>query len=392
LSFLDLKPKRVVCDSRVVKEGDLFVAIKGENVDGHDFVEEAFLKGASYAIVERPLSLPFPLYVVKSSIKALQALAKAKLEEKRPKIIGITGSFGKTTTKEFLAHLLSKKYRVAKSFGNYNSKIGLPLTILNDFKDEEILILEMGMTEGGHIDELVQIAPPDIALITSVSLVHACNFDSIEGIAKAKSEIFSHPKTKERVCHESTLSFEEIRKWNPSSYGGSLPSSLPFHLQQNALAAKKIATLLEVDPDLIEEGLSQLTVLEGRGNLVEKSSVFFYNDTYNASEVSMLAALNELEKKSGRKVAVLGEMLELGKFSLSAHENVLKKALSVADCVMCLGKEWTPFSSILKERLFLTLEELTLFLKKELRPKDHVLLKGSNGNKLWRILDGPWVI
>ncbi len=385
-----LKPKRFVCDSRLVEEGDFFVAIKGERVDGHDFVKEALSKGAIGAFVERELLIEGPLFVVESSLETLQKLAKERLKERNPKIIGVTGSLGKTTTKEYIAKLLSKKYKVAKSFGNYNSKIGLPLTILNDFTDEEILVLEMGMTEAGHIRDLIELSPPDIALITSVALVHACNFESIEGIAKAKSEIFEHPKTKFRLCHETTLHFQDIKKWNPITYGGSFKSTLPLHLQQNALGAKKLAELLGVDEKLIEEGLLELGALEGRGNLVEKSSVFFYNDAYNASEVSMFAALDELQKKEGRKIAVLGAMFELGSFSFECHDRVLKKALSVADLVICMGKEWQPFSPLLKTSLFLTLEEVATHLGKHLRPKDHVLLKGSNGNQLWRLLDGQF--
>ena len=383
--------KRVVCDSREVTPGDLFFALKGEKVDGHDFVGEAFSKGAIGAFVEKEVAVSGPLYIVDSPLQVLQDLAKKKIKEKNPKVIAITGSVGKTTTKEFITCLLSKKFSVAKSKGNYNSKVGLPITILNDFSDQEILVLEMGMTEAGHIKELVEIAPPDIALITSIALVHACNFEGIEEIAKAKAEIFSHPKTTKRFAHQDTLQYLAINQFSPDSFGGDFVSPLPYPLNQSALGAIAIARYLGVDEELINQGLRELKAVDGRGNLVEKSSIFFYNDAYNASEMSMVAALEQLNTRIGRKVAVLGQMLELGKFSEESHRRVGDKAAQVADLVICLGSESLPLYEVVKKRkeayFFLKREELLECLKTHLCPNDHVLLKGSNGNQLWRVLD-----
>lgn len=207
----------VAVDSRQIKPGDLFFALPGAKADGHTFLEEAAKKGAAGAVVHHSYNgADFGLPLIKSDdvLQTLQELARKKVESARPRIVGITGSLGKTTTKEFVTTLLKAKYRVAASPGNSNSQIGLPLAILNHSGEgDEILVLEMGMTHPGEIHKLVSIAPPEVAVVTKVALVHACNFESIEEIAHAKGEIFSHPLTKMGIYNKE------------SDFGGMLSGS-----------------------------------------------------------------------------------------------------------------------------------------------------------------------
>ena len=203
-------------DSRLIKKGDLFFALPGARTDGHHFLQDAASKGAAAAVVSAEYpgdSYGIPMIKVKDPLEALQMLAREVLKNRNVRIVGITGSLGKTTTKDFIAALLKEKYRVAASPGNSNTQTGLPLNILNHTKgDEEILVLEMGMTHPGNISKLVQIATPEIAVITIVEMVHIVNFDSIEGIAKAKAEILPHPATKLGIIPYDIEQYPEISR------------------------------------------------------------------------------------------------------------------------------------------------------------------------------------
>ena len=191
-------------DSRRILPGELFFALKGEKVDGHAFLGSVKEKGGVAAIVSkeyRGSDCGLILLRVESVEESLQSLARSFLEESKTKVIGVTGSVGKTTTKDFIATLLGKKFKTAKSFASYNTKLTLPMTILNLEGNEEALVLEMGMSEPGDIKRLVEIAPPDIAVLTKVALAHTAFFPGgIEEIAKGKAEVFSHPKTRFAVA------------------------------------------------------------------------------------------------------------------------------------------------------------------------------------------------
>ena len=202
-------------DSRLVKQGNLFFALKGAHVDGHQFLSAAAVNGAVAAVVNESYNGPdFGLLLIKvpDPLIALQELAKSVLQQRKSKIVAVTGSLGKTTTKDFITTLLKSKYSVSCSPGNSNSQIGLPLTILNHTDGaEDVLVLEMGMTHSGQIKQLLQIAPPDIAVMTTVALVHAGNFNSLEDIARAKAEVLTHPKTTLGVIPHDVLLYDEIR-------------------------------------------------------------------------------------------------------------------------------------------------------------------------------------
>lgn len=419
----------VSADSRMLHPGDLFFALPGAQTDGHLFIREAALAGASGAVVSRSYQgedFGLPLLFVDDVLISLQKLAKYFLEEKKRMVVAVTGSLGKTTTKEFLGTLLSKKFKVSISPGNHNSQIGLPLAILNHMSTEdEVIVLEMGMTHSGELKKLVDIAKPDIAIVTQVALVHVANFASLEGIAQAKAEIFSHPSTKIGIYHaESDLdrilsssgmckkqSFSTI---NPQSdfyiceekAGFTIKqlseepvafSPLPVpggHNLHNFLAAVAVAKNLGMEWEEIKEAQSSLQLPERRLQYVQKNGVLFVNDAYNASEMSMKSALNSLPipQVGGKKIAFLGGMVELGKFSEECHRNVGQYALDSVEMMFCFGVDCLPIAEVWQaanRQVYWkeTREALVPLLQEVMQQGDVVLLKGSCVKTVWKVLD-----
>jgi len=417
-------------DSRFLKEGELFFALKGERVDGHLFLQEVQQKGALAAVVSKEYhgnSYGLYLFQVDDPLQALQEIARIALSRSTTRIVAITGSLGKTTTKEFINLLLSTQYRVVASPGNHNSQVGVPLAILNHSTgDEEIFVIEMGMTLPGHIARLVQIAPPEVAVVTTVALVHACHFETIEEIAWTKGEIFSHPSTQLGVIHHDIVNYSAICHASPShKISFSTTSSeadyfldfsqnqpllhakierLAIQLEQfpipgkhnfhNLLAAIAVARHFHVSWEAINKGLSLMTLPERRLQFIHHRNILFLNDSYNAAEMSVKAALESLPqpKGKGRKIAVLGSMMELGAFSHDCHQRVGEFSLEHVEHMYCLGEECYPIYEVWKEarrpvQLFQKRADLVASLKDELRSSDVVLLKGSRSKELWKVLE-----
>jgi UDP-N-acetylmuramoyl-tripeptide--D-alanyl-D-alanine ligase len=402
-------------DSRVLQAGELFFALKGERVDGHAYLQEVQQKGALAAVVSRDYQgvvQGLPLLFVDDPLQALQELARAVLSRSSTRIVAITGSLGKTSTKEFTKILLAKKYCVAASPGNSNSQVGVPLTILNHSTgEEEVFVLEMGMTRPGQIARLVQIAPPEVSVLTTVALVHACDFDSLEDIAWAKAEIFSHPHTHLGILHRDIDNFDDLchagscRKLSFSTtspladYG--LDPSNPYMLQvpgkhnmHNLLAAIAVARYFNISWDEIKQTIPSLALPDQRLQFVRHRDVLFLNDSYNAAELSVKAALESLPQPEGegKKIAVLGSMLELGKFCHDCHQRVGEFALQYVEHMYCLGEECLPIYEIWKKagrpvHFFKNRADLVACLRKDLRPHDIVLLKGSRAKELWKVLE-----
>lgn len=426
-SSIDVKGYCV--DSRRVKPGEIFFALSGEKVDGHHFLYDAKQRGAIAAVVSEKYSHLFPedflLICVEDPLEALQNLAKFSLSLSNSRIVAITGSVGKTTTKEFIFTLLSGSYTVAVSPGNYNSQIGLPLTILNHTSgQEDVIVLEMGMTNSGQISKLISIAPPEVALITSVELVHACNFNSIEQIARSKAEIFESIHTKLGIMDYAIPNFAEISQatscpkvsfsliasqadYSRNSQSTDLYSKLENkkidvssftvsgkHNQHNLLAAIAVARYFNIDWNIIQQRLAHLKLPERRLQYLECEGIVFINDSYNAAEPSVKAALESMPQptSTGRKIAVLGSMMELGSFSHDCHLRVGEHALSCVDEFYCFGEECQPIVECWQKAskptcLFSDFLELVEFLKKHLQVSDVVLLKGSSSKQMWKILD-----
>lgn len=411
-------------DSRLIQPGAVFVALKGERVDGHTFLKEVADKGAIAAIVSEDYAgeeVGIPLLRVVDPLLALQDLARELVASRGVRVVAVTGSVGKTTTKEFVASLLEERYRICKTLGNANSQVGVPLTILNSACDEEVLVLEMGMSQAGQIQTLVQIAPPEVAVITCVGWAHAAFFDNgIEGIAAAKAEIFSHPKTRLGVVPADAARFASVLRSGsckkvlfPSAdyslervSGGvvicsgeerTAPFKLPFeakHLVEDFLAAVAVARAMDVSWEAICQKAERLTLFKRRFETVERAGVIYLNDSYNASPESMRAALQNLPKTAsgGKKIAVLGEMKELGPFSERSHQEVGQLALSTVDHLLCFGQGCSPMVSLFSDagrpvHLFTDFTQLRERLAALVQPGDVVLIKGSNSNGLWRLLE-----
>lgn len=411
-------------DTRLIKPGNLFFALKGARVDGHDFLKEAKNLGAAAAFVSSRYSGDgdgLPLIRVPNVLSSLQQLAKHVISSLPVKIVAITGSLGKTTTKDFVSTLLKEKYQVASFPGNPNSQIGLPLAILNnDLTGKEILILEMGMTHSGQITQLTQIAPPYISLITTTALVHAENFESLETIGRAKAEIFSHPKTKIGILHRDIVNYEDLKNigncsklsfstlrpdahfFLKSGSNGFFINRIPFdplpvpghHNLNNFLAAVAVARTLGLSWEEIQRGVPNLRLPEKRFQILTLRGATFVNDSYNACEDSMKAALESLPqpKLGGKRIACLGIMPELGPFSERCHREVGKKSLEHIDVMLCLGAPCLPIVECWKEAKkpvfhFLERKQLVEKLNELLNEGDTVLVKGSNVQQMWKVIE-----
>jgi UDP-N-acetylmuramoyl-tripeptide--D-alanyl-D-alanine ligase len=415
-------------DSRMIQPGDLFFALKGEKNDGHAFLMEAAQKGAVGAIV----SLGFPgaiggleLIRVEDVLGALHELARRSTTQRPAPIVGVTGSVGKTTTKEFLATLLEGKFRVGKSPSSFNSRITFPLNLLNRTGDEQVLVLEMGMSAPEEIRNLVKIAAPDIAVLTKVALAHALQFpDGLAGIARAKAEIFSEKKTETAIVDLESLQFSEIAAaiqgekitvsiQDPAAdYFLSLSdgrcrvdergvrafeSDLPFkegHLLHNFAAAAAAARKMGLQWEEIERQIPRLHLPKMRFEQFEKGGVWFINDAYNANPASMRAALENLPepKEGSKRIAVLASMKELGDFSIEAHREIGWLAQKKVDVLLCLGEETSHLCEAYREsmkpaELFADHLMVAEKLNEIMRPGDVVLLKGSRSMQLERLLE-----
>ncbi len=435
-------------DSRQVIPGSLFVAYPGEKVDGHDFVEDAFNRGASFALIQkdvpasfrtldlrRDLSASFPLDLnpplcirVENTISALQQIARFWRRKLEVQVVGITGSVGKSTTKEMIAEVLRTRYRTLKSPGNLNNEIGLPLTILRLGSGYQRAVLEMGFYVPGEIQFLCDIALPRVGVVTNVGTVHAERAGSQEAIARGKAELvqalpedgvavlnFDDPwvrkmeeKTRARVFfyglsseadlwadHIEGLGLEGIRF--RLHYGHeTLYARIPLigrHSVHTALRAAAVGLVDGLTWQEIFEGLQQGHTQLRLVAVRTRSGALILDDTYNASPESMLAALNLLDEMDGRKIAVLGDMLELGPYERQGHELVGLRAAQVAQILLTLGPRGHMIADAarragMRMANILEFEEsdpIVDWLTKNLTVNDAALIKGSHGLRMDRI-------
>ncbi len=421
----DTPIKGFAIDSREIEEGFLFFALRGQKFDGHDFLQEVGKKGAVAAIVDKTYKGEtggLILLFVDDVTRALQTLALEVQKRRRQRIIAVTGSVGKTTTKEFLATLLSQKFTVIKTPGNSNSQVGLPLAILRAKGEEEIFIVEMAMTEFGQIEKLVQIAPPEIAMITKVGYSHVDTVpNGLEGVAAAKAEILAHPATKWAViehgafqfpviqntgsCQKITYAMEPVSAdmvlepgWHLNYHDNLSPAfRLPFsetHFCENFAGAAAVAYLLGLSWEEIFKGIRDLKSIKLRFEKIDREGVIIINDSYNASPESTKAALENLPKPAfgAKTILVFGEMMTIGKYSEEGHKKVGEQALPVIDHLLCYGKKCMPMVELFSKagkpvEFFRDIRLLKKTLFELSKPGDVVLIKGSNGNKLWELLD-----
>ena len=422
----------VVHDSRQVEKGYIFLATSGERVDGHSFIGSVFEKGALGVICEKAPENPKGAYIlVKDSFQALKDMAEFYLGGLDVKVVGITGSAGKTSTKEFVASVLSKGYRVHKTEGNYNNEIGLPLTVLKIREDCQVAVLEMGISDFGEMHRLSRIAKPDICVITNIGQCHLETLGSRDGILKAKTEIFDFMKENAGIClngdDDKLVTIGEVRGVKPLLFGsdstydvyadgyenkGLDGSSVTIHINKeetiaafraeiplpgghmvyNALAATAVGTLLGLDAEQIRQGISEVEPVGGRSHIIHGERFTVIDDCYNANPVSMKAALDLLVMSdltvSPRRVAILGDMFELGKNERELHAEVGRYArasdIHVLICVGVLSKSMYEAALSMentgqKVYYFEDKDSMICELEGILRDKDTVLVKASHG-------------
>ena len=438
-------------DSRLVKPGGVFVALRGETLDGHDFVEDAFARGARAALVARwpALSRPFlrveagaplpaptaeernwPVCIqVPDTLRALQDLAAYWRARFQVRVVGITGSVGKTTTKELTYSVLRRRYRTLRSEGNYNNEIGLPLTLLQLEPRHERVVLEMGMYQVGEIARLAEISRPVIGVVTNVGPVHLERLGSLERIAQAKAELvealppegvavlnYDDPlvrpmadRTAARaffygLTPEADLWADQIASFGLEGIrfrfhyrGERIHVKVPLlgrHSVHTALRAASVGLIEGLTWEEIVSGLQDVSAQLRLVSVPGPNGSRILDDTYNSSPASCLAALNLLEELDGRRIAVLGDMLELGEYEREGHCKVGRRAADVVDKLITVG----PRGRIIGEEalrsgmapedvaILETNEEAIQVLRAMVQPGDIILVKGSRGMRMEQIV------
>lgn len=417
-------------DTRTLNPGDIYIALEGENQNGHDFIAEAFKKGASKAIVRQDYVGDGPLIRVPDTLKALQEIAHKHLMQMPAKRIGLTGSSGKTTTKELIAAALKAclgEKAVFFSSGNQNNHIGLPLSALKVTKEHQVAIFEMGMNHFGEIALLAQIAKPQIGLITNIGSAHGGNLGGVEGVAKAKAELFEallahdigivnadDPRCVREADHKlkahkisfgkATWADIQIADYNIPSFtyqNKTVSVSFPMlghHNIQNAAAALAIAVALKLDFETAALGLEKIKPVKGRlQKHVLKNGAILLDDTYNANPESMEAGLAVLASFANRrKIAVLGDMAELGETARDKHLALgaacVQKEVDLLFACGTHAKHYGEgaFEAGLPLENFFSApdsEILGSLVAAQIEPNDLIWVKGSRVMKMERVID-----
>ena len=434
--------KNFLIDSRKVSDGDVFVGIKGNRVDGNLFWKQTFEDGAKVAILtdvnitdeDKVKYKDRAIIKVEDSIIALRQIAtrKRELYGKDFPVIAVTGSVGKTSTKDIIAGVLSQKYKVLKTQGNYNNGLGMPLTILR-MQDEDVAVIEMAMNHLGEISELSKIAQPTLSVITNVGTSHIGNLGSRENILKAKLEILDGMNEKDLVINNdndllhmwyeenkdtvkiNTIGIEEKSRAyatdielydNCSEFichidDDSFKIRMPVggkHFILNGLCAALIGKILNLTNEQIKQGIEQIELTSKRMEVVLlKDDIKIINDSYNASYESMKAAIDYLANiSSGRKIAVLGDMFELGDYAKELHKKIgLEVAKNKIDILICSGEnskyiiEEAKKNGIPEENIYYkeNLQEIENLLNEIMVTNDSILIKASNGMQFYKIAE-----
>lgn len=439
-----------VIDSRKAIPGSIFVALPGERVDGHDYVQDAFHHGAAFALVQRdvhptlpvldlrpgaaqlkPETMTQPLCLrVEDTLLSLQQVARFWSRKLNIRTIGITGSVGKSTTKEVTAEVLSQRYRTLRNLGNLNNEIGLPLTLLRANENHERIVLEMGFYVPGEIALLCEIAQPQVGVVTNIGTVHAERAGTQETIAAGKAELVeSLPEDGLAILNHDDPWVLQMAAHSkaPCFYYGATPAAdlwadrieglgldgirFRLHYQEDLLHVRipmigrhSVHTALRAAAVGLSEGLTWQEIINGLRSghsqlrlvaVRSKSGALVLDDTYNASPESTLAALNLLSELEGRKIAVLGDMLELGRYERQGHEMVGLRAAEIVSELITVGSRAQIIAAAAQQaglsRRRITMldssEEAILYLQDRLSEQDVVLIKGSRSMHLETIVE-----
>ena len=424
----DKEVSGVVLDSRKVEQNYLFIATKGERVDGHSFIPQVIEKGAAGVICEKVPDCADGTYIlVEDSFQALKDIARFYRQQLDIKVVGITGSVGKTSTKEFIAAVLETGYEVLKTEGNFNNEVGLPLTMLRIRDHHEVAVIEMGISDFGEMNRLSEIARPDICVLTNIGQCHLENLKSREGILSAKTEIFNHMQEDGLVCvngdDDMLETINEVRGRKPVTFGlkgsnrvyaeeivnkGLFGSSAKIHIDDvecnvqiplpgehmvyNALAAACVGSLMGLKEEEIVRGIGDVKPVGGRSHIMRLKDKVVIDDCYNANPVSMCAAIDLLATALTRKAAVMGDMFELGENEKEMHAKVgayaVEKGIDIIVCIGGLSKNMYEKACEKAEETRGSIENIYYFATKEeflekrgdiLHDGDTILVKASHG-------------
>ena len=411
-------------DSRSVKKNSIFFALKGKNFDGNHFAEDALRNGAACAVIDKSfLKADSRFIIVKDSLSTLQSLANYHRKMCSTKLLAITGSNGKTTTKELIRKILSEKYKVFATQGNLNNHIGVPLSLLSMPSDTQIGIIEMGANHHGEIKQLCEITEPDFGLVTNIGKAHLEGFGNIEDIAKAKAELFEYLKK-----HDGTIfgnvSNSYVNDVIPQNYNNNVlygitnsmcwgqhlesdpflklilfmsdnPNGLNINTNlvgrynlENVIAAATLAHFFNISNSIIKQVIENYFPEENRSQLIKAKSNNIYLDAYNANPTSMRAAIdNFIELNVKNKYFILGEMLEVGDTAEKEHQSLLKilKEKNILN-ILCVGKGFHKHADKYGYKYFSNVDELAKILKTNKIRNANILIKGSRANQLEKLV------
>ena len=411
-------------DSRNIKDGSLFLAIKGGRVDGHDFINKCYESGAICAICEKaPENTVKPYILVPSTLDAVKKIGKAYREKFDIPIVGVSGSVGKTSTKEMLYAVLSQKFRTHKTQGNLNNELGVPLTLLSMPEDAQAAVIEMGISGFGEMTRLAEMAQPTVCVLTIIGCCHLENLGDRDGVLRAKTEMFIHARDGAAFIlngdDDKLSTVESVQGRRPIFFGldrkndcfaeniknngeGGVSCTLCFdgkrldvtipaigsYMVSNALAAVAVGRLLGLSDEQLKNGVEAYKTVGSRANVINANGIRIIDDCYNANPTSVKASLDTLMNFGGRKVAVLGDMKELGSNELSLHFDTGAYAKEIGvDSVIAVGPlakelargadgEWFESIDALKEKLGSLVKE-----------GDTVLVKASHSMQFEKIVE-----
>lgn len=426
----DTVASQVIIDSRQIIPGGVFIATPGERVDGHSFIPQVFEKGALGVVCEKLPDEPLgPCILVKDSFEALRQIATYYRSVCDIKVVGVTGSVGKTSTKEFIASVLAVKYNTCKTQGNFNNEIGVPLTLLQVKDDTEVLVLEMGINHFGEMTRLTAMGRPDIAVITNIGQCHLEFLEDRDGVLRAKTEIFTGMDENAIAVlngdDDKLITVKDVHGNAPLFFGRD--ASFPYyvkesrslgllgseavlvgpdkeisvkvplpgeHMVSNALTAMAVADKLGLTADEIKEGIANVKSTGGRSNIISTDKYTIIDDCYNANPTSMKSAIELLCTADTSKVAILGDMFELGGDELKLHGEVGSfAATSGIDVLICIGKlSKAMYEKACEEQTAMTyyfedIDSAMAVLKNMLSNGDSILIKASHSMGFEKIVD-----
>ncbi len=411
-------------DSRAVKDGSLFLAIKGERVDGHDFIEKCYDSGAVCAICEKaPENPKKPYILVDSTLNAVKDIAKAYREKFDIPVVGVSGSVGKTSTKEMLYAVLSQRFKTHKTQGNLNNELGVPLTILSMPEEAQAAIIEMGISGFGEMTRLSRVAQPTICVLTIIGCCHLENLGDRDGVMKAKTEMFKYARDGAEFIlngdDDKLSTITDVDGKKPVFFGidskndyyaedienngeGGVSCKLCFgdtkldviipaigtYMVSNALAAAAAGKLLGLSDEQIKNGVEAYKTVGSRANVINNGKIRIIDDCYNANPTSVKASLETLKNFRGRTVAVLGDMKELGTDELQLHFDTGAYAKQIGiDVVLCAGPLAKSLANGAEGKWYETKEELIKALPEIIKEGDTVLVKASHSMQFEKIVE-----